>query len=391
MDLVQSSNVRATVMSSLAERLAARDMTEAIAAALRENLPAYRAIPADLFRTRVKPVTRDNVELLLRVLRQGAPVRDPELERFRRSAADRAAEGMALGDVLGAYRIGGRVVYRQLVTIYQRGEEPELLKATDLLMQYVDQVSSAVAEAYVEEFKHVVSEGERDLRALFDSFCRSRPVPADLHARADSFGLVDGAEVHPVVVIAGEADVRAHSDLAARLREHGILAISEGRHVVGLSVPSPRPLLPDDEAHLATYSRPTPASELIAALGALRDAAALGHRLGRRGVLPLSELFPEVLLAASPKTVETLKQDLLEPMRANGRRNAADLIGTVRTYLEHDLSRAATANALHIHVNTLDHRLGRIAALTGIDLTTTDGIVRAALALSSEALPADRN
>jgi DNA-binding PucR family transcriptional regulator len=122
----------------------------------------------------------------------------------------------------------------------------------------------------------------------------------------------------------------------------------------------------------------------------LRDAATLAYRLGRRGRVPVSELFVEVLLSSSPETVASFKEDLLEPLRARDRRNAADLLATMRAHLEHDLSRSATAAALHIHVNTLDGRLARIRALTGIDLTTTAGVVRASLALKAEALSTGR-
>jgi DNA-binding PucR family transcriptional regulator len=47
----------------------------------------------------------------------------------------------------------------------------------------------------------------------------------------------------------------------------------------------------------------------------------------------------------------------------------AALLSTTEQYLEHGGSLEATARALYVHPNTVRYRLGRIAAVTGYDLT----------------------
>lgn len=50
------------------------------------------------------------------------------------------------------------------------------------------------------------------------------------------------------------------------------------------------------------------------------------------------------------------------------------LVQTVRELYRHDLDRRATSRALHVHRNTLDYRLGRVTALTGVSPTSVRGI-----------------
>ncbi|MFD7665390.1 PucR family transcriptional regulator [Streptomyces sp. NPDC059788] len=58
-----------------------------------------------------------------------------------------------------------------------------------------------------------------------------------------------------------------------------------------------------------------------------------------------------------------------------------ELTETLRTHLGERQDRRATARALGLHPNTVDNRLARIAALTGIDLTSPHGTALALTAL----------
>ncbi|MDT0305751.1 PucR family transcriptional regulator ligand-binding domain-containing protein [Streptomyces sp. DSM 44917] len=78
---------------------------------------------------------------------------------------------------------------------------------------------------------------------------------------------------------------------------------------------------------------------------------------------------------------------LLEPLRAYDRRHRADLVGTLRAFLACDGSWTRCAARLHVHVNTLRYRVGRIEQLTGRDLTRLEDTVDFFLALRMD-LPA---
>ncbi|MDH6123802.1 PucR family transcriptional regulator [Kitasatospora sp. GP82] len=72
---------------------------------------------------------------------------------------------------------------------------------------------------------------------------------------------------------------------------------------------------------------------------------------------------------------------LLAPVTEHDRENTVSLLGTLSTFLEHDGSWARTAEALHIHVNTVHYRIRRIEELTGRSLARLEDRIdlRAAL------------
>ncbi|MBM9506951.1 PucR family transcriptional regulator [Actinacidiphila acididurans] len=101
---------------------------------------------------------------------------------------------------------------------------------------------------------------------------------------------------------------------------------------------------------------------------ARRVAAA---RPGRVCVAGHEELASHVLLLPFvPDDVRrAFTARLLDPLRAYDQRHRADLIPTLEAFLECDGSWTRCATRLHLHVNTLRYRIGRIEQLTGRDLS----------------------
>ncbi|MYQ94081.1 PucR family transcriptional regulator, partial [Streptomyces sp. SID4946] len=60
---------------------------------------------------------------------------------------------------------------------------------------------------------------------------------------------------------------------------------------------------------------------------------------------------------------------LLDPLTDYDRRHRAELIPTLEAFLDCDGSWTRCATRLHLHVNTLRYRVGRIEQLTGRDLS----------------------
>ena len=100
---------------------------------------------------------------------------------------------------------------------------------------------------------------------------------------------------------------------------------------------------------------------------ARRVAAARGGRVSGAGH---EELASHVLLLPFvPDDVRrAFTARLLEPLRAYDRRHRSDLVPTLRAFLAADGSWTRCAADLHVHVNTLRYRIGRIEHLTGRDL-----------------------
>lgn len=109
--------------------------------------------------------------------------------------------------------------------------------------------------------------------------------------------------------------------------------------------------------------------------GALEEArharAVAAARSGRVCVAGHEELASHVLLLPFvPDDVRrAFTARLLDPLRAYDRRHRAELIPTLEAFLECDGSWTRCATRLHLHVNTLRYRIGRIEQLTGRDLS----------------------
>lgn len=72
---------------------------------------------------------------------------------------------------------------------------------------------------------------------------------------------------------------------------------------------------------------------------------------------------------------------LLDPLHAYDQRHRADLVPTLEAFLDCDGSWTRCAARLHLHVNTLRYRIGRIEQLTGRDLARLEDKVDFFLAL----------
>ncbi|MDT0439609.1 MULTISPECIES: PucR family transcriptional regulator ligand-binding domain-containing protein [Streptomyces] len=101
---------------------------------------------------------------------------------------------------------------------------------------------------------------------------------------------------------------------------------------------------------------------------ARRVAAA---RPGRVSAAGHQELASHVLLLPFvPDDVRrAFTARLLDPLREYDRRHRAELIPTLEAFLDCDGSWTRCAARLHLHVNTLRYRVGRIEQLTGRDLS----------------------
>ncbi|MDQ0993756.1 PucR family transcriptional regulator [Streptomyces sp. V3I7] len=101
---------------------------------------------------------------------------------------------------------------------------------------------------------------------------------------------------------------------------------------------------------------------------ARRVAAA---RPGRVSAAGHQELASHVLLLPFvPDDVRrAFTARLLDPLREYDRRHRAELIPTLEAFLDCDGSWTRCATRLHLHVNTLRYRVGRIEQLTGRDLS----------------------
>ncbi|HEX2741625.1 MAG TPA: helix-turn-helix domain-containing protein, partial [Rubrobacter sp.] len=70
---------------------------------------------------------------------------------------------------------------------------------------------------------------------------------------------------------------------------------------------------------------------------------------------------------------------VLDPLLSQDR--SADLLATLETYLDNDLSPTRTAAALYVHTNTVKYRLGKLANIMDLDAQTLSGALTLKVAL----------
>lgn len=188
----------------------------------------------------------------------------------------------------------------------------------------------------------------------------SGPEPSDriavAHAGDEAIALV------PLPALAGEAG--EDKGPAAALHADELLAVVRDPLQAGLADDGRLTLGVSAAVHSAEGLR----GALEEARHARRVAAA---RPGRVCAAGHHELASHVLLLPFvPDDVRrAFTARLLDPLRDYDRRHRAELIPTLEAFLDCDGSWTRCATRLHLHVNTLRYRVGRIEQLTGRDLS----------------------
>jgi sugar diacid utilization regulator len=123
--------------------------------------------------------------------------------------------------------------------------------------------------------------------------------------------------------------------------------------------------------------------------GALDEARHAQRLAALRGdplaVVTADEVTSHVLLlaAVSDDVRRTFAVRVLGPVLDHDGRHGGDLLMTLRTFLDADGSWSRCAEVLHLHVNSVRYRIGRVEALTGRDLSRLEDRVDVFLALRS--------
>jgi hypothetical protein len=109
---------------------------------------------------------------------------------------------------------------------------------------------------------------------------------------------------------------------------------------------------------------------------ALAAAVALGYRVADFG-----EVWDTVVLRRASAAVSTLEHEELRRLHCDDRPGVQPLAGTLRAWLECGGDIKETATALHLHPNTVRHRLKKIDQLVGNALRTNTQRLAALLLL----------
>lgn len=366
--------------------------------ALLTDVPFYQQLPPEQLEGEMLEICRDNLRLFFASLLEHRVPTQEELNRPSLSAARQAQARVPLEVVLTAYHVGGQLSWAELVNEAEPDETAELLDAAHRLQIYVQTVTGTVAAAYLQERQDMFGE-ERGLgRSLASALLSGDPAHA-LAARLD----VNLDQAWSVLALRfaerpDETSPGPAASLATRrklCRVQSRLEKVSGGPVIGLLGSTGGPVfLPTSAVAGQDWQG------LVQALQSAVGVPVLAALCGDEGVglTEASQCALDVLDLVSrlgyPPGLYTLEDVLFEyqmtrPGRASGGlkmlvdavAHQPDLFLTLETYLAANAQRGIAASRLHVHVNTVDYRLKRIATLTGHDPTTTSGLQLLAAAM----------
>ncbi|MFI6498876.1 PucR family transcriptional regulator [Nonomuraea typhae] len=332
-------------------------LTDRMFAAIVAEDETYAALPPE----RLAEVREYNRRNLVEHLLDLAEQRPANAEVSRETARRRAEQGLPLGALLHAYRIGFRIIWESLVerAMADPGYPVETL-ATSMttIWTLIDGYSVAVTASYHEAMVELARQDERERQVLLDALIEGRVTDwSVLGGSAHALGLP--ARGPYVCVVADPSVPLASAGLrgAWRLRadeQVGIVADSgsvltalAGRGRIGVSTPYER--LPQTAA-------------------AFRLAQLVWASLppGSREVATVDSRPVAALVAAAPELAERVTAAVLGPVLA--RPDADALLEVLSAWLESGAPTAELARRLYCHRNTVRNRLSRIERLTGRSL-----------------------
>ncbi|MFZ2178663.1 MAG: helix-turn-helix domain-containing protein [Rhodococcus sp. (in: high G+C Gram-positive bacteria)] len=371
-----------------------------------DNVTPCGSLPGKQLQNDVTDFTILCLGLGIEMLDRGITPNEEDLADVRGTSARWAREGFPLKLVLRILHEGIRQA-GELVSSNAREEDmPELLVIQRVMFTLLESVTVAATTSYVDELE--VLHSERDCAAvnLVNALLSGRGATAAArHAGVEPAGeyvvLALAIPPHPAetvthrrkAVVARQKLRRLQAELAAVTDDAALCSLSpEGGTVL---LPGPRERtwtmsLLDRmgavaEVPLTATATRVRAAEIAAAAEQVHELLDLVHQLGLEpGLYEMDDLALEYQLTR-PGPGRSHLAGLLDPLQGS-----PELIETLEVHIGHDLNRQRTAKKMHLHTNTVDYRLKRVAQLTGCDPTRPSGLRRIQAALVARRLEVAR-
>ncbi|MEV7775525.1 helix-turn-helix domain-containing protein [Kitasatospora sp. NPDC086791] len=417
-----------------------RELAQAVVDALLDRVPVYRRLPREQLTGELTRDTERRIRALAQTVRTGLPAPAEEFTTIREAAARRAEEGLPLDAVLLAHHLGLEVCWEFVTRHAREGDAAELLVLNRLLLDQLRQAATAAGAGYLDGRRPAADRRSAARQSLLTALLAGTPADeaatrAGLRLPARYAVLCLSVADHPDERSAGiDPGIAARrklrrlgAELDHRTRQSALTALTPSGGLVliplapppasaasAASVTSVTSVTSTDSRRPAESSAPpaspdstaeVPWPHLAATLAAAGRAAGVPVLAGAAAAVPAevpeaAALAYEVLDVAQafgrPPGLHRLDDVLLEyqltrPSRARAGLAALlepladtrELLTTLRTHLAGGLNRRHTASTLHLHPNTVDYRLRRIAALTGLDPARPADILRITAAIAA--------
>ncbi|QKG21554.1 helix-turn-helix domain-containing protein [Actinomadura verrucosospora] len=338
-----------TVLRRLMERMRADPgLLDAVVEAARAESPPIAALP-------VQEVRR-HIAALLAVVSAAfidtSGLSEEDTRAADRLATDRALQGVPLAALLDGFQ-GGRsyVLTRLMHEARAAGVSLDSMMGEIMeLDRYANNLQNRLIHAYREsELSLAQSAHATRVQALRDLLGGGPAGAADA-------GLSATRRYHCLVTDIGDPREARRTEACMALPD-GVSGLVDG-HWCAVTT-----RLPARTAALAVAGPPVHPRDLPAVYRLCRTALASARRRGLDGLRRLTDLAMPVALDAHPEFGAVLAREHLAGLDPSDEFHRL-LAETALTYLDHGEHPGRTADALHVHPNTVKHRLRKFGALT---------------------------
>ncbi|MFH8618661.1 PucR family transcriptional regulator [Streptomyces sp. NPDC017979] len=357
------------------------------------SVPGLRELPREARDTELAASVRHGLRLFLRLARGEDVPGSRGIDHFRERAAVHAEEGIALSAVIRGHLVCSQALWSALQECARPEESTALLRLADQLLAAQARVLGEVTDTYAATRAVLESERQEELRALARALLAGT-LPVE---RCFELGVTDGGLVIALHLAQLGSAVAAQRRLR-RLRTD-VERLAGARPLIHFEDPR------GGQGHVVLPQGPGGGGEVPGELAARLERGlgesthlAWAEAAGLEGIAPAARTAAEVLRVVRslgrPPGAYSLDDVLLEYHLSrpgeSGRALAGvldpvsghpQLMETLRAYLDEGQDRRATAERLALHPNTVDNRIGRVRALTGVDASTPHGFARLLAAL----------
>ena len=362
-----------------------------LAAVLRPELPGLAAEILDAIRREVPDYDRPFQGEFGRGIRMGveealdrfvaaieAPEQTTPPDVYRALGRGELRQGRGLDALQAAYRVGARVAWRRL-SARRRGcrlsrRRPASARRGDFRLHR--RASERVGRGLRAGAGGLAGERDRRREALTALLLSREPADA---AACDAAALEAGWPLPRTVAV-----VVCSAASAARLaRQLDVGALHATIRDAGCIV------VPDPTGAFAAATRTLRTRVAIGPTVAVEQAArsfdlarrALALPIAEDRVIVATEHLVAIVVASLPAATAALRAELLAPLADETAASRERLLETLAAWLRHQGRRAAIAEELHIHPQTVRYRVARLRELLGAALDEPDSRFALELAL----------
>lgn len=368
------------------------DLTGQLVSMLRETEDPYLPVPDDDLR---RTVQANLNSFLADLASQGSPSTASSRDTARR----RAEQGVPLGSVLHAYRLGFHVIWGALADRALREGQvclDGLVRESTTVWAWVDTSSEAVNAEYHEALIDSARHDEQQRTLLLDALFEGRLgewklLGGSLHA----IGLPERGPYLAVSAETGSTGAENLRGAGQYLRRHGVpsawrLRPDEQVGLIGAGRAGRLSMIRDLLAQQATARVGiSPAFDDALGTGRALEIAAVARRClppDGAGVATIDDEPVAAIVASAPDISARVIRGLLGRVRELPLGEQELLLGTLRMWISCGGNASAAASELYCHRNTVRNRLQRLEELTGQSLAEPRGITLLSVAATGARL-----